>query len=246
MLVNAFSTLITDPLYNGLIFLVSVVPFGDVGVAVVVLTALVKIILLPLAHKSIKTQAVVKRIDPEIKEIREKHKKDKQEQAKQTMELYKKYNINPLSGLFLIIIQIPIILGLYLVFLNGGLPEVNLARLYSFVTLPDKINMDFLGLVDLGGRSIVLALIAGVAQFIQVNLSLPKTEKAENPTLKEDLMYSFGLQMRYVLPVIVGGIAYFISAAVALYWATSNIFAIGQEIFVRRRVIDKMEIKENV
>ena len=81
MLVNAFSTLITDPLYNGLIFLVSVVPFGDVGVAVVVLTALVKIILLPLAHKSIKTQAVVKRIDPEIKEneiiaiIDETHKK---------------------------------------------------------------------------------------------------------------------------------------------------------------------------
>ncbi|MBL7045950.1 MAG: membrane protein insertase YidC [Parcubacteria group bacterium] len=246
MLVNAFSTLITDPLYNGLIFLVSVVPFGDVGVAVVILTVLVKIILLPLAHKSIKTQAIVKKIDPEIKVIREKHKKDKQEQAKKTMELYKKYSINPLSGLLLIIIQIPIILGLYLVFLNGGLPDINTARLYSFIKIPDIVTMDFIGLIDIGGKSIVLALIAGVAQFIQVNLSLPKTEKVENPTLKEDLMYSFNLQMRYVLPFIVGGIAYFISAAVALYWATSNIFAIGQEIFVRRKIIDKMDANDSV
>lgn len=178
MLVDTFSTLITDPLYNGLIFLISVVPFGDVGIAVVILTALVKIVLLPLAHKSIKTQAVVKKIDPEIKEIRENHKKDKQEQAKRTMELYKKHDINPLSGLLLIIIQIPIILGLYLVFLNGGLPEINIERLYSFVKSPDIINMNFIGLIDIGGKSIVLALIAGIAQFIQVNLSLPKVRKS--------------------------------------------------------------------
>ncbi|MAF59703.1 hypothetical protein CL631_02565 [bacterium] len=242
MIVDVFSTFITDPLYNGLIFLISTVPFADVGVAVIILTTVVKIILLPLAHKSIKTQAIVRKIDPEMKEIREKYKKDRQEQARQTMDLYKKYGINPLSGLLLIIIQIPIILGLYLVFLKGGLPEINPERLYSFITSPEIVNMNFLSLIDMGGRSLILALIAGVAQFVQVRLSLPKVTRTENPTLKEDLMHSFNIQMRYVLPVIVALIAYFISAAVALYWATSNLFAIGQEIFVRRKIIEKMDI----
>jgi membrane protein insertase Oxa1/YidC/SpoIIIJ len=68
-----------------------------------------------------------------------------------------------------------------------------------------------------------------------------KARQEGKASLKEDLARSFHIQMRYVMPIIVFGIAYAISAAVALYWTTSNLFAIGQEIYVRRKIKNRNE-----
>jgi YidC/Oxa1 family membrane protein insertase len=184
-------------------------------------------------------------IKPQIEAIRDKYKKDKQEQAKQTMALYKEKKINPLAMIVPLIIQIPIIFGLYWVFFRGGLPEVNIELLYSFIPIPDIVNMKFIGFVDMGGKSIVLALLAGISQFIHTRISFPKLEtKSGEQSFKNDLARSMQIQMRYVLPIIVGVISYTISAAVALYWTTSNIFAILQEIFIRRRLLKNAEENE--
>jgi|TARA_Y100000310_G_scaffold122869_2_gene121611 YidC/Oxa1 family membrane protein insertase len=241
-MIELFNTLIFDPLYNGLIFLVSVVPFADVGIAVILLTILVRIILFPLSLKATRTQMLVRGLEPELTKIKEKYKKDKQEQAKQTMALYKEKKINPFSSFLFIFIQIPIILGLYWVFFRGGLPEVNVDILYSFISTPELINMEFLGLVDVSERNIILALLAGITQFFQAKLSLPPLKKrSQNPSLKDDLARSFHMQMRYILPIIVVVIAYTISAAIAIYWTTSNLFSIGQEIFVRHQMKKEKE-----
>jgi YidC/Oxa1 family membrane protein insertase len=153
------------------------------------------------------------------------------------MALYKEKGINPFSSFFLLLIQIPIILALYWVFFKGGLPTINEELLYSFISIPGSINMEFLGIVDVSGRSIVLALIAGITQFFQIRLTLPKLKPRQgNSTFKDDLARSFQIQMKYVLPVIVVVISYTISAAIAIYWATSNIFAIGQELLIIRRI----------
>jgi len=237
MIRDLFYTILFEPLYNGLIFLISIVPYADVGIAVILLTVIVKIILLPLSIKAVKTQVLVKELDPELQGIREKYKNNKQEQAQKTMALYREKGINPFSSFLLLLIQIPIILALYWVFFRGGLPLINEEFLYSFVSVPDMVNMEFLGLIEVSGRSIFLALLAGITQFFQVRLTLPKMKpRKENPTFKEDLARSFQMQMKYVLPVIVVVISYTISAAVALYWATSNIFAIGQELLIIRRI----------
>ncbi|PIT90856.1 hypothetical protein COU17_03630 [Candidatus Kaiserbacteria bacterium CG10_big_fil_rev_8_21_14_0_10_49_17] len=238
MISSFFTTAIYDPLYNGLIFLVSIAPLHDVGIAIVLLTIIVRLILFPLAQKSIKAQVVMKKVEPELKNIREKYKKDKQEQAKQTMALYKEQNINPISGILLLLIQLPIIFGLYWVFFKGGLPVVDTSRLYSFLTAPTEANMQFLGLIDMAGRSILLAFLAGGTQFIHARIAFAKnaTPRPKNPTMKDDLAHSMQLQMRYVLPIIIGVIAYTISAAVALYWAASNTFTIFQELYVRRKL----------
>lgn len=83
----------------------------------------------------------------------------------------------------------------------------------------------------------VLAALAGITQYFQIKLTLPPLKgRNSNPTLKEDMARSFQLQMRYILPVFVLVFSYIISAAVALYWLTSNIFAIGQELVVRRKL----------
>jgi len=237
-MINIWNTLFYEPLYNGLVFLVSVVPFADVGIAVVALTLLVKIILLPFSHKSVKTQSEMKRLDPEIKEIKKKYEKDKQEQARKTMELYKQHGLNPFSGCLMIFIQIPVIFALYWIFWKElALDGLNMDLLYSFTLIPEYMNMNFLGLIDMQGKSYVLALIAGVSQYFQIKLSMPQFKATEGKTgsFKDDLMKSMNLQMRYVLPIFVFIIAYTISAAVALYWATSNLFSVGHELLVKRK-----------
>lgn len=232
-----------NPIYNGLIFLLDVVPFIDVGIAVILVTVIVKLILFPFSLKMVKTQLAVKALEPEITKLKEDHKDDKQEQARKTMALYKERGVNPFSGFLLILVQIPVIFGLYWVFLSGGLPEINMDILYSFVSTPEKINMNFLGLIDVSAKSVFLAFFAGATQYFQIKFSLPpmKARQEGKASLKEDLARSFHIQMRYVMPIIVFGIAYAISAAVALYWTTSNLFAIGQEIYVRRKIKNRNE-----
>ncbi len=236
MFADLFHTLFYNPLYNALVALIDTVPFADVGIAVVTLTVAVKLILFPLSLKAVRTQLMMKRIEPEAARIKEQYK-NREEQARKTMELYKREGVNPLSSFLVILIQLPIIFALYFVFFRGGLPTIDAALLYSFIPVPVEVNMHFLGLVDVAARSLVLALFAGVTQFFQAKLAVPPPAPVNGtPTLRDDLAKSFHLQIRYILPVVVFVIAYTISAAVALYWTTSNLFAIGQELYVRRRV----------
>ncbi|PCI27810.1 hypothetical protein COB55_05055 [Candidatus Wolfebacteria bacterium] len=239
MISSTFSAFVYDPIYNALILIINVVPGGNLGIAVVLVTVLVKLILFPLSRKAVVTQMRMKELDAPMKEIKEKYKDNKEMQALEMMALYKSKGVNPFATFFLVLLQIPIILGLYFVFLKGGLPVVNTDILYSFVKVPEIINMSFLGFIDIAGKSWLLALFAGLTQYFQVKYSVspPPPRKAGVPMdFKEDLARNMHIQMRYVLPVIVFFIAYTISAAIALYWTTSNLFMLSQEIFVRRKI----------
>jgi len=237
MITTLWHTLVYDPLYNALIFLIHIVPHADVGIAVIILTVFVKTLLFPLAHRVAKTQVIMKRIQPKLDALKKDFKDNKQEQTLKTLALYKEYNINPFFGFLVILIQLPIILGLYFVFYKGGLPVVNVDILYNFVSHTVVPNMTFIGIADMAGKSVVLAFLAGATQFIQMQIVMPSTPKpkdGEKPSMKDDLTRSMHMQMKYVMPIIITVVAYTISAAVALYWVTSNLFAIGQELFVRR------------
>jgi len=227
-----------------LVLLLNTLPWLDLGLSIVLFTIIVKLILFPLSQKSVRTQAKIKKIEPKINEIKEKYK-DKQEQAIKTMELYKEENINPFSGFLLILVQIPIIFALYFIFLRGGFPEIHTDILYSFVRVPGQINTVFLGLFDVTQKSLILALIAGLTQFLQAKLASPITPNSSSNKggLGADFAKSMSLQMKYVFPVIIFFIAWNISAAIALYLSTSNIFMIGQEIYAKRAI--KSEKDEN-
>lgn len=233
---SIFSTVFYQPLYNTLVFILSVVPGANEGVAIVLLTLVVRGALLPLSHKSVTSQAKMRSLAPHLGKIKEDHKDDKQEQARKTMELYKEYGINPFSGCLLVVIQLPIIFALYYVFFKG-LPHLNAEHLYSFVHLPSEISTMFLG-IDLINKSIIFAFFAACSQYFQIRLSIPAmapAEKGTKPSFKDDFARSFNMQMRYMLPVIVFFISYSISAAVALYWTTSNLFSIAHELYVARK-----------
>lgn len=250
MLGNLFNAVFYGPLYNALVFLIDVLPTADVGVAVIVLTLLVKVLILPLSIKATRTQMKLKILEPRIKEIQTTYKDKREEQAVKMMEVYKEAKVNPFSSIFLLLVQLPVIIALYMVFARGGLPEIDPEIVYSFIPVPSEVNMNFLGMIDVAGKSIVLAVIAGVTQFIQSHLlfSLRDKEKKEKeakeekkdeskePSFKDELAKSMNLQMRYILPIFIGFIAYSISGAVALYFIVSGVFAIGQEFFVKRKL----------
>ncbi len=223
------------PLYNGLVFLIGLLPQGDIGLAIILFTIFVRLVLYPLSKSSIQSQRKMKELQPEIDKIREQYKENKDEQAKRTMALYSENNINPFSGILFLFIQIPLIIGLYQIFLRGGLPIVNAALLYSFVHVPAILpSMQFLGLINVAAtHNIILAVLAAISQYFQAKYTLPKP-KAKDPNAKasfqDDFAHGMGLQMKYMLPIFIGFFAYGVSGAVSLYWITNNLFSIAQEL----------------
>jgi len=235
-----------QPIYNALIFIINNVTFGDVGFAIITLTIVIKLMLFPLTKKSIKSQILMKKMEPEIKQIK-KDFPNKEEQAKKTFELYKKYGTNPFSGCLVILLQLPVIFALYYVFYKGL--TLDTAPLYAFIHAPTDINTNFLGLFNLNNKSIVLALLAGISQFIQGYLAMPmkpkvsivkEMDKPEVKTFQEQLSDSMQMNVKYILPIFIAFIAYQISAAIALYWIVSNVFTIAQEWYVRRSLAKKV------
>ena len=239
MISNIFNVFFYELLYNGFIFLINTLPFHDVGVAVILLTIIVRFFLFPFTHKSVKTQAKIKTLEPEISRIKKETEKDKQEQAKQVMALYKKHGVNPFSGCLLFLIQIPFILSLFWIFNNELANGFSKDKLYSFVSFPENFSILFLGILDVSKKSLIIALFAGISQYFQIRLSMPtiknKTE-SKTPSFKEEFTKSLQMQMKYVFPVMVFFLSYTIfPAAVAIYWTTSNLFSITHEVFVRKK-----------
>jgi len=239
MLLNIWNIFLYQPLLNALAFLVSIIPGGDVGIAVIILTILVKIVLFPLSQKSIQSQAAMSLLAPELNKIKSSGA-SKEEQARLTFELYKKYKANPFSGCLLVLIQIPIIFALYYVFFKGI--DFQSGLLYSFIDVPEKMNMLFLGIIDISQKSFVLAILAGVSQYFQAHfMPQPVSSASSTGSFAESFGKSMHMQMKYIFPFFIFVILYTdflgvsLSGAVALYWITNNIFSIGQQIYVDKK-----------
>jgi YidC/Oxa1 family membrane protein insertase len=233
-------TFFFDPVYNLLTFFLDTVPGGDMGLALIATVIVIKVLLFPLSIKAVKTQRIVREIEPKIKAIKEEFKDDRQAQARAMMEVYKEAGMNPLASIMVLFIQLPIIFALGLIALRGSagikLPDINPDTLYSFIPMPDTVSMMFLGQFDTSAPSLALALAAGLTQFVSTSLALPKlAPKTEGVTdFKEDFMRNMQLQMKYVMPVIMVFVAYAFSAAIALYFVVSNVAQIIQELLVRK------------
>ena len=234
-----YHTFIFYPLYNAFVLLIDGLPFLDAGTIIIIFTIIIRLILFPLAKKSVRTQALMREIAPETEKIKEKYKDDKQKQSLETFALYKKYKLNPFSSILLLIIQLPILIALYRIFLFAGFSHIDSAILYPFVPMPTGIvNPLFLGFLNVAQKSYVLALVAAVSQYFQAKLIIPPApaKKAGQQSMGDSFARNMSLQMKYVMPVIIFFIAYSTTGVVAIYWTVSNIFMIGQELFVRKQI----------
>ena len=243
-----WNLLLYQPLVNALAFLVSIVPGANVGVAVILLTVLVKLILFPLSQSQIRNQAAMNMLAPEINKIKASTA-NKEEQARLTFELYKKHKTNPFTGCLTMIPTLIIIIALYNVFLNGI--KFDGGILYAFIHVPENINMLFFGLFDISQSKILsLAILAGVSQYVQAYF-MPKMPTSLNggkgtESFQDSFAKSMNMQMKYVFPFLIALITYNFSGAVALYLITNNIFSTLQQIYVsktEKKVLD-VEVKE--
>ena len=250
-------TFFYDPVYNALIFFIDIIPRGDVGIAIVATVVLVKTVLLPLSIKAAKTQKVMREIEPQLKELKETHKDDREAQARAMMEVYKEAGMNPFASIFVILLQIPLFIALYFSVVSLYAPidadsgifsfagnaavatelSVDESLLYSFVPVPVESSRFMFGQFDITERSLELAIIAALTMFLQMKLTLPPLKPRDPdaaPDLKDDFARNMQVQMKYIMPVLIGGIAYAFSATIALYFVVSNVTAIVQEYWVRK------------
>ncbi len=228
-----YTDAIYRPILNLLVGLYNVFPIHDIGIVIIIVTLLIRIVLAPFMHKSLKSQKTLSGLQPKMNELREKHKDNKEEQAKAMMDLYKEHKVNPFSSCLPVLIQLPILIALYQVFskaLHG-----NLNGLYAFVHNPGALDPKFLNLIDLSHPNIVFALLAGAAQFWQSRIitkwSAPATS---NGSAQDMTTKAMNIQMTYVLPIVSVVIAWSLPAGLPLYWIVTTLFAVGQQYYVQR------------
>jgi YidC/Oxa1 family membrane protein insertase len=227
----AFTEVLYRPIFNVLIGIYNILPFHDIGIAIIILTILIRVILYPFSFKALVSQKKLQELQPKIKEVQSNTKDNKEEQAKRLMELYKTHKVSPFSGCLPLLIQFPVLIALYKAFLNG-LSTTGIVGLYSFIGNPGVINSMFLGLIDLSKKgNIYLALIAGAAQFWQSRLSIPKAHSVEK---EGEMARAMNMQMLYFMPIFTIFLGYSFPAGLALYWIVFTLFTVFQQWQIKR------------
>jgi YidC/Oxa1 family membrane protein insertase len=234
-LINVFNILLYQPLFNLLILLYQFVPGQDLGVAIIILTLLIKFLFYPLTTKAIKSQKILTELQPQIQEIQQKFKEDKERQVKEILALYQKEKINPLAGLLPILIQLPILIALFQIFIKGFGSE-QMVHLYNFISPPEIINFYFLNIINLGKPDIIIAILASIAQFFQSKTLIPKIKKINKKGKKENEISQIFIKsqemMIYFMPIFTFLLLLKFPSVLGLYWLIATLLSIGQQYLV--------------
>lgn len=227
-MIGLYNLVFYQPIFNLLVWLYNIIPGHDIGLAIIVLTLLVRLVLLPFTMQSLKSQKALQALQPKIQELKEKYKGEKDKLAKATMELYSKEKVNPMASCLPLIVQLPIFIALYQV-LMAGLAGQKMELLYSFVARPDSIHSMFLGFLDLSKPQIALAILAGLTQYWQTK-SLTHTKQPKVPGAKDEAMLSMmNKQMLYFMPIMTVFIGASLPGGLALYWLATNVLTVAQQ-----------------
>lgn len=221
-----FNELVFRPLLNLTVFLYGSVGFGDLGVTIVLVTVAVRAAMLPLSLRTARSQKAMAQLAPEIEKLKQQHKGDVNAQSEAVMRLYRERGVSPLSGCLPLLIQFPLLIGLYQVFVNVVKPDA-LAGLYAFVHGPEAINHVALGLFDISAANPFLALAAGALQFLQVRMSLTGQPQGQPGA-------AINRQMAVMLPAIIVVIGWNLPAGLTLYWTVTTLFSIGEQLYLKR------------
>ncbi len=234
MWLGLMGKLLYTPLLNILVLLYVYTPGQDLGLAIIVLTVLIRMVLYPSYRNSLKAQRDLQKIQPYIDKIKEQYKDDTQRQSQEVMKVYKEHNVNLFSSCLPLIIQLPILFALYRVFI-AGLSTASLQHLYSwFPNPPVELHTQFLAFlhipsltIDLTSRNIYLAVLAGVGQFLQSWLTTKLT--AQPKKSQGALMNRI---MLFIFPAMTLFIALSLPSALALYWVTITVVMTLQQIII--------------
>ncbi len=227
---NLFNTILYTPLFNLLIFLYDVIPGHDFGIAIIALTVLIRVAFSPLSLKAQRSQKALNALNPKIKDIKEKFKNDQTAQGAEIMKLYKEHGVNPIAGCLPLLIQLPILIALYRAFIAGLNPQ-SLAMIYPFIHNPVSISPTFIGLITITAHNRYLAVVAGLLQFFQARQSMNYMRLGGPPAPE---MAALNNQMLYFFPVFIVIIGWNLPAGLILYWITTTLFSIVEQLYLRR------------
>ncbi len=241
-----FNTILVYPLLNVLMTIYALLPGHDFGVAVIILTVIIRLILWPIVGKQLRSQKKLQALQPEIAKVKAQAKGDRQKESQMLMELYREKEINPFSSCLPLIIQLPFLFALFLVFKYAAgdfshivshlyEPVKHLSYIQYLIVHPESFKPELFGIVDLAKPSIVLAVLAGVTQYIQAKMLAPK--KIDKRDQQAQMMNI----MNYAFPALTVIIGLRLPSALALYWTTTTLVAILQQWLIIRGETEKME-----
>jgi YidC/Oxa1 family membrane protein insertase len=241
-----FTTILFQPMLNVLVWLYNVVPGHDIGLAIIALTILIRLALWPFQQAALKSQLALQSLQPKLKDLQVQYKDDKVALNKAMMELYTKEKVSPFSSCLPLLIQLPFLIALYQV-LQAGLKSESLSLLYGFVGNPGTINHVAFGFLDLAAVSIPLAVLAGVAQFLQTRM-MPTAKPAANAgsgSADEAKLAQVNKMMLYMMPVMTVVIGVSLPGGLTLYWLVTTLMAIFQQwLFLRGAKTPQTEISK--
>ncbi|MBN1494871.1 membrane protein insertase YidC [Candidatus Peregrinibacteria bacterium] len=238
-----WGTFFYQPIYNLLIYFVSIIPGYNLGFAIIMLTLFLRLLLFIPQQRAMESQKKLQEIQPRIKKLQEQYKNNQQKLAQETFALYKEYKVNPFGSCLPLLIQLPILIALFYVIQNGLNPD-NVYLLYQPLRMFDLsvIDTNFLGILNLTRiDAFALPLIVGGLQFVQMKLSMKKPEPKKE-LQKEGEKKGAGAEMEmaqkmmiYILPAMIALFTASTPSGVGLYWGVSTIFGIGQQLYVNKK-----------
>jgi len=240
-MVALYQMVIYQPLFNILVWLYNVIPGHDVGIAIILLTIVVKLILYPFSLQSIRAQKSMQALQPKLDELKKKYKDDKEKLSQEMMKLYKDEKVNPFSSCLPVLVQLPILIAVYQV-LRNGLSNGSFVLLYPFIANPGQIGLIAFGFLDLSKPNMVLAVLAGLAQYWQTTMvqvqQPPKTKdgKVLAGAKDENVMATMNKQMKYTMPLITIIIGFSLPGGLTLYWLIMTLLTVLQQYVVFRKV----------
>lgn len=274
---NLFDTIVVQPIFNLLVLIYSVIPGADFGIALIVLTIIIRFLMWPLVKKQLHQVKVMRKIQPELKRIKKQSKGNRQQESMQMLELYKKHGVSPFRSIGILLIQLPIFIALYRVIQIFTLHRDEIAK-YTYDVLenipaikliiehPDKFNEKLFGFIDLTQHAvsaahvtdaiilILLALVAAGTQFILSKQTMPHdaSKKRLRDILSEagegkqpdqaEMNAVMMTKMMKFMPIMMFFIMINLPAALALYYAVSNIVAAIQQHYILKKDENEMEI----
>jgi YidC/Oxa1 family membrane protein insertase len=212
---------------------------GNFGLAILAVTVIIKALFFPLANKSYASMANMRRVQPQMKEIQEKHKDDKAAQQQAMMELYKTEKINPLSGCWPILIQIPVFFALYKVlFVTIEMRHAPFFGWIKDLSAPDPTSLfNLFGLIPWEPPTFLMVglwpIIMGVTMFIQMRLN------PQPPDKTQQMIFNW-------MPLFFTFLLATFPAGLVIYWAWNNFLSVLQQAFIMRRHGVKIELWDNL
>jgi YidC/Oxa1 family membrane protein insertase len=249
---NLFDIVLINPILNVMVAIYQLLTAlhipSALGFSIVFLTIVIRIILYPLMHTSLKQQKKMQQLTPHLNKLKEKHKNDAKRLQVEQMALFQQHGVNPASGCVVMIIQIPILIGLYNVLLRAvrstSLNDINNRLYFEGLKLHHLWDTSFFGLSlshtpaqlqkEVGFGIFIVAVITGGLQLIQSKMMMAPASQTPQKEKKsqEDFATAFQTQSMYLLPLMVGFFSFSLPFGLSLYWNTLTIFGIIQQYII--------------